>query len=369
MDEYSKKYSAALIGLGRIGFSLGFDRKREQPASHTMALKNCRRIRLIAGCDTDSTTRSEWKKSLKKAAVYSSAVKMLAETKPDIVSVAVNESSHLECALEAIQAKPRLVILEKPVALTVADGLKIAEAAGNYKVPVMINHERRFAEDYKSARSCLSSIGEIQKINASLYSGLRVYSEEDEKSGAYSLLHDGTHLFDIVLFFLEALTDSGANADASASASACKPVPCILENPEITGLYVDSADKKVVRSLSIHYSTEKCPDVNFFISGRSNFFGFEIEITGTTGRICIGNGFFKIYRRRQSRLYSGFYSLARDKNVKIPGKTGYFANMVQNAVDFLDGKCPPGSTLENGMNVLRIIEEIRVILKNKIAEA
>ena len=178
MNEYSKKYSAALIGLGRIGFSLGFDRKREQPASHTMALKNCRRIRLVAGCDTDSCRRSEWNKFLKNAAVYSSAVKMLSETKPDIVSVAVNESSHLECALGAIQAKPRLVILEKPVALTVADGLKIAEASENYKVPVMINHERRFAADYKIARSCLSSIGEIKKIDASLYSGLLVYSYE-----------------------------------------------------------------------------------------------------------------------------------------------------------------------------------------------
>ena len=91
-----------------------------------------------------------------------------------------------------------------------------------------------------------------------------------------------------------------------------------------------------------------------------------IEITGTSGRICIGNGFFKIYQRRQSRLYSGFYSLARDKNVKIPGKTGYFANMVQNAVDFLDGKEPLGSTLENGMNVLKLIEEITLMLKKEI---
>ena len=170
-------------------------------------------------------------------------------------------------------------------------------------------------------------------------------------------------MFDIVLFFLEALTDS----ENVEKVSGCETFPCLLKNPEITGLYVDSSDKKVVRSLSIHYTTDKCPDVNFFISGRSKFFGFEIEITGTSGRICIGNGFFKIYQRRQSRLYSGFYSLARDKNVKIPGKTGYFANMVQNAVDFLDGKEPLGSTLENGMNVLKLIEEITLMLKKEIA--
>lgn len=49
MNEYSKKYSAALIGLGRIGFSLGFDRKREQPASHTMALKTVEEFGLLPG--------------------------------------------------------------------------------------------------------------------------------------------------------------------------------------------------------------------------------------------------------------------------------------------------------------------------------
>ena len=36
------KYNAALIGTGRIGFTLGFDSKREQPASHAMALKENR---------------------------------------------------------------------------------------------------------------------------------------------------------------------------------------------------------------------------------------------------------------------------------------------------------------------------------------
>ena len=47
-------YTAAIIGTGRIGFSLGLDKKREQPASHTMALLSNRRIRLVAGCDVDS---------------------------------------------------------------------------------------------------------------------------------------------------------------------------------------------------------------------------------------------------------------------------------------------------------------------------
>ena len=55
-----KRYIAALTGCGRIGFTLGFDKKREQPASHTMALLNNQRINLIAGCDSDQANLEKW---------------------------------------------------------------------------------------------------------------------------------------------------------------------------------------------------------------------------------------------------------------------------------------------------------------------
>ena len=62
-----KKYTAALIGCGRIGYSLGNDKKREQPASHTMALNANRRINLVAACDTDQTRLIHWQEANKKA--------------------------------------------------------------------------------------------------------------------------------------------------------------------------------------------------------------------------------------------------------------------------------------------------------------
>ena len=119
-----------------------------------------------------------------------------------------------------------------------------------------------------------------------------------------------------------------------------------------------------MRQFNAHYATEKCPDVSIIMSGRSRFFGFEIDITGTEGKICIGNGFLKLYKREKSKLYSGFYSLQSDKEIKPIKKTLYFANMVKNAVDFLDGKQPLRSTLQNGINALVVLEEIKKKLKN-----
>ena len=47
---------------------------------------------------------------------------------------------------------------------------------------------------------------------------------------------------------------------------------------------------------------------------------------------------------------------------KRPKKTLYFANMIQNAVDFLDGKEELRSTLQTGMNALAVLEEIKMAL-------
>ena len=353
------KYSACIIGTGRIGFTLGFDKKREQPASHTMACLNNPHIRITCGCDRDPEALQKWKKYVdnhitqfslnKKNKVKIFSDKQIDELfttcNPDIVIIAVNENSHLETALKVISKKPKLVVLEKPVALNSKEGMKIVKAAKTNKVPVLVNHERRFAEDYKLAKKYIKQIGAVQKINASLFSGMRLYDPKAEKSGGYSLLHDGTHLVDIVMYLLEALGDTK------------------LKNPVITGLVKDENEKKVIRGFTANYSTKQCPDISILMSGRSRYFGFEVDVIGTEGKICIGNGHAEFFKRHESKLYTGFYSLQEDSSVKVPKKTGYFANMIQNGVDFLDGKEELRSTLETGMNALKVLEEIKEKIK------
>lgn len=364
-----KKYTAAIIGTGRIGFSLGLDKKREQPASHTFALKQNPRIKLVAGCDVNKENLNFWAKSNKGCRLYSSATELFSKEKeiygkvPDIITVAVNEAFHHEIALEAIKAKPLLVILEKPVALNTAEAQEIKEIAQKYDVPVMINHERRFARDYNLARSLISQIGEIQSVTAELQSNLKVWAQKEEERGFYSLLHDGTHLVDIVLFLL------------NGSASVVE-----LKNPVVSGFFFDS--EQSLKNLTVSFECSVCPSVTFKFSGRSSFFGFELDILGTKGRIKIGNGFMEFYKSKTSKLYTGFRSLQKCEgfysynkdgkkerayihNGKFTGKTKYFSGMVQNAVDFLDGKTVPGSTLDNGIEVLYILEQIKDLIKKQ----
>lgn len=332
-------YTAALVGTGRIGFSLGFDKKREQPASHTMALLNNKRVQIVAGADTNKENLERWKKFVNTANTFDTSEEMYkyftAHKVPDIIVVAVNEDSHFEECIKAIKARPQLIILEKPVALNSEEAEKIRLMAEENNVPVMVNHERRFAADYNMAKKYMSKIGTLQSVRGELYSGLRIYAKEFEADGGYSLLHDGTHLVDIIRFLLDE----------------------DLPEPVVTGIFKD--EKNVVRNFSAHYSTKNCPDVSIYMSGRSRFFSFGLDILGTEGRICLGNGYAKFYKRKESKLYTGFYSLSRDRSVHVPRKTGYFSNMIQNAIDFLDGTEKLKSPLTEAISDLRALENIK----------
>ena len=336
----SRKYTAAIIGTGRIGFTLGFDKKREQPASHTASLQGNPRIRIIAGCDTDAEKLAAWKRYCRDAASYHTASYLFAACSP------------LEVALEAIRSGPKLIILEKPVALSMKDGFMLADEAKKYGVPVIVNHERRFADDYAAAKSYMKKIGAVQRVRAELCSALRVYGKKYEASGEYSLFHDGTHLVDIVQYLL---SDDLVGAETENRRS-------VLYNMSITGIYRDEPDSSIVQNLSAHFASDVCPDITLTMSGRSRFFSFGVDILGTEGAVAIGNGYAKFYRREKSKLYTGFYSLAEDKKVSAPKKTHCFSNMVKSCVDFLDGVAPLKSTLEEGLQTLDILERIRTEL-------
>lgn len=331
-----KQYQAAIIGTGRIGFLLGKDRRREQPAAHTAALNANKRIKLIAGCDIDGTRLALWQKENPQARTFGHIDTFLSEVKADIVTVAVNEDAHLSGTLKVINSRPGLIILEKPVALNSEDAYKIQAESRKLNVPVMVNHERRFSKDYQIVKDIIKSniLGKLQLIRGSLWSGMRVYSASQEKTGAYSLIHDGTHLVDIVQFLLEKR----------------------LESPMVTNIIRD--DRQSVRQAEVNYLINNVA-VSLTFSGQCRYFGFDVELRFSEGRILVGNGLFRVETKKESPYYSGFFSLLKDNKYKPAKKSGYFSNMIQNAVDFLDGKANLASTLDDGINALITLEEIK----------
>ncbi len=336
-----KKFTASLIGAGRIGFTLGFDKKREKPASHSFALRNDKRIKIVSACDINRRNLKLWKKYFKDSKIYDNQKDFFKNESTDIVVVAVNENAHLSTAIKAIKNKPKLIILEKPVAPNLKEAFLIRKYSKKYGVSICINHERRYSLDYQSVEKAikLKRLGEIESVVANFWSGAKVYKKDAEKYGDCSLIHDGTHLFDILNFLF------GIK----------------FIKPRIDKIDID--DKKNVSFLSLSYVekiAEYKNDTHFIveISGNKKVFGFELDIRGTEGRIVIGNGYLDYYERKESPFYKGFYSFIKSDKIKRPKKTKYFSNMVDNCVNFLLDRGKLISDLSSGIRTLKIIFKI-----------
>jgi predicted dehydrogenase len=330
------KFTAAVIGTGRIGYLLQKDKKREQPASHAAALKENKHISLIAGCDINAERLALWKKDYPYTSCYTSAAEFMQKEHPDIVVVAVSEDAHTDVALTVITHKPGLIILEKPVGPNLAAADKIRRAAARYKVPVCVNHERRFSLDYLAAKKLIQNkeLGDLQSVHAHLWSSAPIWTPFCSEAGDCSLIHDGTHLIDTLHFLLSQHIKKSV-------------VDRIVKNK-----------RSEVRLLNLHYILRKNILLYLELNGNSRFFDFEVCLNGTEGKMIIGNGYLKFYKKASSPYYTGFFSLKRQKKVKRPMVTGYFSRMVENCVDFLLDKAPLISPLAEGIRALKVLYEI-----------
>lgn len=98
---------------------------------------------------------------------YASYERMLDETKPDAVTIAVPTVNHLAVALDVIRRGIH-VLIEKPIAFTADEGQQIIAAAEQYEVKLMIGHIERFNPAVIELRKHLANkeLGRIFQIDA-----------------------------------------------------------------------------------------------------------------------------------------------------------------------------------------------------------
>jgi len=138
----------AVVGAGRIGHR------------HIDLIGANDRLELVAIVDPAPTAadlaRSEG------VAWHAELEELIAREQPDGLIIATPNSSHLPIGLLAIRHGIP-VLIEKPIATSVADGLALASAAREAGVPVLIGHHRRHSPFIQRGREIVRSgaLGEL----------------------------------------------------------------------------------------------------------------------------------------------------------------------------------------------------------------
>jgi predicted dehydrogenase len=331
-----EKIKAAIIGLGRIASLLEDDALREKPCTHAGALSANPDCVLSAGMDRDKNRRELFAKRW-DVPVYSDARRMLKEQNPRILVVATDPESHAEYCRIAASAGVPLVICEKPLADTVKDARSIAALTQGKNFKVLVNHERRYSEDYRMARAVIGErrLGKLLSVRAAIYFG-------KSRRLIDVLLHDGTHLIDAIAFLSAA--EIGHKAAWGADLSTGEGTAWLLGS--LTGSF-DSSGK-----------IEEIPCVIEAGAGRDHLV-FEIEFSFSQGRLRIGNGIYEVWESAPSSYAENFRSLEKTGEA-FTGKTGFFANMVADAaVCVRDPARQPVSSARDGLAVIEYLDSLR----------
>jgi len=146
------KLKVAVVGAGFVA------QKRHIPAF----LRLRRYVSLTAVCDLNYELAKEVAKKFGIPNAYSDLKEMLSKEQPDIVDVCTPPGAHAPVAIEAMEAGSH-VLLEKPMASSLADCDKMIEAAKRNNVKLSVVHNQRFYPPVLKAEELVKSgiVGEL----------------------------------------------------------------------------------------------------------------------------------------------------------------------------------------------------------------
>jgi UDP-N-acetylglucosamine 3-dehydrogenase len=144
----------AVIGVGAMGHN------------HARVYADIPAAQLVGVADTDPQIAQTVARRY-GTTPYSDYQKLLVEAKPDAVTIAVPTVEHLEVALQVIRHGVHLLI-EKPIAFSVEEGLEIIKAAEQAGVTLMIGHIERFNPAILALKQHLADgeLGRVFQIDA-----------------------------------------------------------------------------------------------------------------------------------------------------------------------------------------------------------
>jgi predicted dehydrogenase len=126
-----EKVKFAIIGCGRISYR------------HIEAISANPRAHLVALCDLD-LSKAEERSQGSGAKVYRDYNEMLKKEDVDVVNIMTPSGMHAEHALEIITRFKKHVVVEKPMALRVSDGMELIKTAKDNGVRLFVVHQNRF---------------------------------------------------------------------------------------------------------------------------------------------------------------------------------------------------------------------------------
>jgi len=177
MDRISGKVRFAIIGCGRISYR------------HIEAIQANKDAELVALCDLNLERANEMNGTA-HAKVYEDYHEMFAGEDIDVACIMTPSGMHAEHAVDVMANYGKHVVLEKPMCLRVADGLKLIDTARDNRLGLFVVHQNRFNKAIQKIKSAVDNdlIGRIAVATVRIrWSRGQAYYDRDPWRGTWGL--------------------------------------------------------------------------------------------------------------------------------------------------------------------------------------
>ena len=195
--------TAAMIGCGAVSIV------------HLEAIEAHAGSQLVAVCDTDPVTAAS-AAARHGVPAFASHTELLDKLRPDVVHIATPHDQHVQPAIDCLAAGVN-VLVEKPVAHTLAEAERLVAAAEQPGVPkVGVCFQNRYNATSQAAAALLTSgqLGAIVGGSATVfwhrpeaYYQARPWRSQVDRSGGGVLINQAIHSLDLLQWLLGDVTE------------------------------------------------------------------------------------------------------------------------------------------------------------------
>ena len=244
--------SVGIIGLGKIGVNTPMREEAKATLTHASTISSLDNLELKYGIDVSAEARMNFEKQYHLPA--HKPVKLDELTgKAELLVVATNTEKHLEAIELAMKLAPKLILLEKPVDISLSRSKKILQKQTKFRIPIVVNYQRNCDPIFWEIRERI-----INNINTSETRILAFFAGD--------WLNIGSHLVSLVQFLL-------GDRDVRRLHASSRDDIVVLSSPFGKGHIVNLGDGKknvfVMRvdnsNLHMEYDSEKST-IRYFVA-------------------------------------------------------------------------------------------------------
>ncbi len=171
-----QKYSVVVVGLGKRGMH------------HAQAFYNNERFEIVGLCDIDRDRLEAAAKQFGQPQTNTDAQALLKNVRPDVFCFCTLPQIRLELIRLGVESGARLIAFEKPIALSMNEGLQVMDMVRQGNARTVVSHQHRYGDHYRKVKEIISS-GAIGRVHT-------VYG-----TATGWMMHMLTHLIDYIRWF------------------------------------------------------------------------------------------------------------------------------------------------------------------------